>query len=235
MTANAAAPHDGALSWAEIDTVLLDMDGTLLDLHFDNHLWNTLLPERYAARHGLSLDAANEALFGHMKDILGTLQFYCLDYWSEHTGMDVVAMHHELTDRVIYRPGAERFLSALGERGIKRVLATNAHRDALTVKDNACGLAGHLDTLVSSHDYQQPKEAQAFWEALAAEHPFDPARTLFVDDNEAVLDAAVAFGVAHVLCPSQPDSQRPARTHLKHPALDHFDGLSDALVARSTP
>ena len=23
----------------EVDTILLDMDGTLLDLHYDNHFW----------------------------------------------------------------------------------------------------------------------------------------------------------------------------------------------------
>src|SRR5690606_507131 len=28
-----------SLPWNQIDTVLLDMDGTLLDLHFDNHFW----------------------------------------------------------------------------------------------------------------------------------------------------------------------------------------------------
>ena len=27
------------LAWRDIDTVLLDMDGTLLDLHYDNHFW----------------------------------------------------------------------------------------------------------------------------------------------------------------------------------------------------
>ena len=41
------------LPWPEIHTVLLDMDGTLLDLRFDNHFWRELVPERYAERHGL--------------------------------------------------------------------------------------------------------------------------------------------------------------------------------------
>lgn len=41
------------IDWSAIDTVLLDMDGTLLDLHFDNHFWQHHLPLRFAERHGL--------------------------------------------------------------------------------------------------------------------------------------------------------------------------------------
>jgi putative hydrolase of the HAD superfamily len=43
-----------AIDWSRIDTVLLDMDGTLLDLRFDNWFWQELIPSRYAAAHGLS-------------------------------------------------------------------------------------------------------------------------------------------------------------------------------------
>ena len=40
--------------WENIETVLLDMDGTLLDLHFDNHFWLQHVPVCYAEKHGLS-------------------------------------------------------------------------------------------------------------------------------------------------------------------------------------
>ena len=32
------------IAWQEVDTVLLDMDGTRLDLAFDNYFWQTLVP-----------------------------------------------------------------------------------------------------------------------------------------------------------------------------------------------
>ena len=51
------------INWKNIDTVLLDMDGTLLDLHFDNHFWQTFVPLRYAQQH------AGGAF--EVKDVLG--------------------------------------------------------------------------------------------------------------------------------------------------------------------
>ena len=50
------------LDWSRIDTVLLDMDGTLLDLNFDNYFWQKHLPLRYAEARGLTPTAGREEL-----------------------------------------------------------------------------------------------------------------------------------------------------------------------------
>ena len=46
------------LNWSDIHTVLLDMDGTLLDLHFDNHFWLEHFPARYSEQHGIIVEEA---------------------------------------------------------------------------------------------------------------------------------------------------------------------------------
>ena len=48
----------------DCETLMLDMDGTLLDLAFDNYVWKTLIPERYAGTHGLPVDEARRELLG---------------------------------------------------------------------------------------------------------------------------------------------------------------------------
>jgi FMN phosphatase YigB (HAD superfamily) len=210
------------ISWDQIDTVLLDMDGTLLDLHYDNTLWNQLVPSRYSQAHDLSLDTARSHLFEHMSLIRGQVNFYCLDYWADFTGLDIVALHHELTELITYRPYANEFLSWLQTQGKTAVLVTNAHRDSLAVKDAHANVTGKLHADVSSHDYGAAKEDSAFWSALLTEQPYDPARTLFIDDNDTVLGAARDSGIEHLLTVSQPDSQRPVRDGLNYPAFNDF-------------
>ncbi len=189
--------------WHAIDVVLLDMDGTLLDLGFDSYFWLELLPQRYAEAQGLSLHAAREHLTPLLAAHAGTLNWYCLDYWSEHLGLDIVALKHQVAHRIRWLPGAQRFLEQLAMLGKRRVLATNAHRASVGLKLERTGLGAHVEAVHSAHDFGHPKESQAFWHALGAREHFDPARTLFVDDSIAVLRAAHVFGV-HSVAISRP-------------------------------
>jgi len=49
--------------WQLITWVLLDMDGTLLDKHFDDYFWETLVPQEYARRQALPLPEARQLVF----------------------------------------------------------------------------------------------------------------------------------------------------------------------------
>jgi len=212
------------IDWHAIDTVLLDMDGTLLDLEYDNLLWTEHLPVRYSERHALPLEEARDRLFGKMREHHGRLEFYCLDFWTRFTGLDVVDLHHhgELTARIRYRPNAERLLGWLRASAKRAVLVTNAHRQSLAVKDSRAALVARLDAAVSCHDYGAPKESPDFWRRLADQHPFEPERTLLIDDNAQVLDAAGRHGIRHLFTIRQPDSARPPRDALAYPAIGDF-------------
>jgi len=77
--------------WKGIRTVFVDMDGTLLDLHFDNHFWHEHVPLRYGERHGLSTEAARGQLLPRFRAMEGSLQWYCLDHWSRELELDILA------------------------------------------------------------------------------------------------------------------------------------------------
>lgn len=213
------------IDWTRIDTVILDMDGTVLDLHFDNRFWLDHLPAVYADRHGLPREQGLSDLISRFAAHQGSLNWYCTDFWSAQVGFDVAALKVDLKHLIRERADAFAFLAAVRASGRKLWLATNAHRASLELKLAETAMGDCFDVMVSSHDYGHPKEDQGFWQALQAAHPFDPARALFVDDNEAVLDSALRYGIPQVLCVTTPDSMKPVRTGLRHPAIDHFAEL----------
>lgn len=218
-----------SLPWHQIDTVLLDMDGTLLDLHFDNHFWLKHLPQRYAEHHGTSLALAEAELLPLFRQHAGTLNWYCTDFWSRELKLSIRDLKREVAHLIALRADAELFLRALREAGKRVVLITNAHRDSLSLKLERVELAPWFERLISSHDYGFPKENQQFWFALRQDVDFDPARSLFIDDSLPILRSAARFGVAHLLAVRQPDSQAGPKDTEEFEAVEDYCELLQGL------
>lgn len=217
------------LDWAGIDSVLLDMDGTLLDLHFDNHFWLEHLPQRYAEHHGIDREQADAELLPLFRDNAGQLNWYCLDFWSRELKLPVRDLKREVAHLIALRPDADTFLAALRGAGKRVALITNAHRDSLSLKLERVELAPWFDRLISSHDYGFPKEDQQFWQALHADFGFEPARSLFIDDSLPILRSARAFGVGYLLAVRQPDSRQGAKDTAEFAAVEDYRTLIEGL------
>jgi putative hydrolase of the HAD superfamily len=205
--------------WRLIDTVLFDLDGTLLDLSFDNHLWREIVPAAYAAARSLTAAQAREALQSRLRDRAGTLDWYCMDYWSRELDLDVAALHRMHAPRIGWLPGARETLLGLKARGKRLVLITNSHPRLLQIKDESVGVRRYFDAVYSSHDFGAAKEDARFWSSVRVAEPFDSERTLFVDDNAAVLRAARAAGIRFICAVCHPDSSRPPREHPDFPGV----------------
>lgn len=214
-----------AIDWSKIDTVLLDMDGTLLDLRFDNWFWQELIPVRYAAANGLTAREAAALIQPKFRAARGTIQWYCIEYWTRELGLDIADIKRASLAQIDYLPGAEDFLLRLKASGRRRVLVTNAHPTTLAIKNAQVGLAAHFDACYSTHTFRAPKEDATFWPRLQATEPFVAERTLFVDDSLPVLDAAHDFGIGWLCAVRHPDSGRPAQDTGPYIAVDRVADL----------
>lgn len=210
MTHHASPLTNHSIEWSGIDDVLLDMDGTLLDRHFDNFFFEEELPRRYAALHGLPFDVSRDRLMAMYRSVEGELAWTDLHYWSERVGLDVVAMHKELDHMIGFLPGAEEFLIALRQLGKRVTIITNAHEAGVSVKTAKTGLHRQVDRIIDAFEVGYLKMRAEYWPACQGLVGFDPARSLFVDDDESCLAAAHQFGIGHIVHSAKSSSQRPA-------------------------
>ncbi len=213
------------IPWQDIDSVFLDMDGTLLDLHFDNHFWREHVPLRYAEQHRLALDAAKSDLVPRFRLKEGTLDWYCVEYWSRELGLDIVALKREIRHLIAVHEHVPEFLRRVRTSGRRVVMLTNAHARTLALKMEVTGLAGAFDASVCSHELGYPKEDLRFWSRLERREHFARESVLFIDDSLSVLRTARAYGIGHLLAISRPDSRSPARAIDEFMAIEGFDEI----------
>jgi len=217
------------LDWKHIQTVLLDMDGTLLDLYYDNHFWREHVPMRFAEKQKISLDEARQELADRYHHRAGTLEWYCVDFWSRELELDIAELKEEVSHLIAIHPDVPEFLKAARQAGKRVVLVTNAHRKSLDLKMRKTGLEDYFDALHSSHDVGLPKENPAFWIGLQSREPFDPDKTLLVDDSLPVLRSAQAYGIAHLLAVRFPDTQLPEKDPEEFQAIHSFRDVMGGL------
>lgn len=219
------------LNWDQIDTVLLDMDGTLLDLHFDNHFWLEHLPQRWAELTDRSPEQAKAELLAEYAKLSGKLEWYCLDYWGKRLQLPITELKREVMDKIRMRDDVPAFLSALKDSGRHIVLVTNAHPDSLSLKIERTDLAKYIEQLISTHEFGVTKESWALWQKLQDRLGFNPERTLFVDDSLPILQAAQEFGIRHLLAVANPDSQQQLRQIDQFPAISDYHLLLNDIAA----
>ncbi len=211
--------------WNTIDTVLLDMDGTLLDLNFDNYFWQEHVPIRYAEKHSLEVHEAKATLRPRFREAEGTIEWYCVDYWSRILGLDIARLKAEVEHLIAVHPHVVDFLGMLEQKNIRRVLVTNAHQKSLMLKLDHTGIQQYLDQIICAHEYGVPKEDIRFWDKLKADVTFDKTRSLLVDDSLPVLRSAQAYGIAYLLAVRKPDSQNPEKDVEEFQAIYNFSDI----------
>lgn len=213
--------------WQEITWVLLDMDGTLLDKHFDDYFWETLVPDEYARKKGLPLALARDLVFARYQREEGTLNWTDIDFWSRELDLDIPALKEGIRHLIEVHPDTEEFLQFLRQMGKKVALVTNAHYKTLSLKMNHVGLLDYFDEVISSFDLGTPKEDQQFWEILEERLGFDRKHAVLVDDNADVLATARRYGIKYLLFKAKSSSQAEAEPHSDFPSIASFHELMD--------
>jgi putative hydrolase of the HAD superfamily len=224
---------DSRLPWSRIDTVFLDMDGTLLDRAFDDYFWEHHVPEVFARENGLDLEEARRMLLASYQSVASTLQWSDLDYWSQRLELDFTRLKEDIGHMVAVLPGVVELLLFLHRLGKDVFLVTNAHPETLRIKMAHSGLASWFHRRICSHEVGAAKEQSLFWQRLDHFLPHRKERTLLIDDSEKVLSAAAAHGIGHLLHIAKPSSHLPATPSHHFPSILSFAELLDDPLPKS--
>lgn len=212
-------------SWSEIDTVLLDMDGTLLDSYFDDFFWEEYVPRMFAEEYNLRNEEARKKLLERYRKVEKTLQWSNVDYWSEQLGLDIPELKCKIDHLIQVHPYVVDFLEFVQDMQKELMLVTNAHSKTLEIKLGKTAIGKYFSKIIPSHDIGAAKEQPLFWSNLQESLCFDRDRTILVDDNANVLGAAREYGLKHLVYVAKPSSRRPVLFSEVFPSITYFKEL----------
>ena len=212
-------------SWDEIDTVLLDMDGTLLDKHFDDYFWEVYVPEHYSLLHDISVEEAKKQLLGRYREVESTLEWTDLEYWSHELGLDIPELKMRVNHMIGVHPYVVEFLEFCLSARKKLYLITNAHSRTLSIKLEKTSIGPWFDRVICAEEVGLAKEDPEFWRRLEKMLEYNPKRTLLADDTEKVLRSAEEYGMQYLVYVARSSSMQAVRYSEKYPSIDYFKEL----------
>jgi putative hydrolase of the HAD superfamily len=195
------------IPFKEIEHVLLDMDGTLLDRYFDDYFWEHLVPERYAEKHKITFGNAREQLFKRYKAHEGTLNWTDIDFWSKELDLDILALKEQIRHLIEVHTHVEDFLRMLRSRKIKTFIVTNAHYKVLDMKLKKTDLGRFLTGAITSFEIGFPKEKIDFWRIAEQRLGFQKEKTMLVDDTLEILKTAKKYGIKFLIYKAKSNSR----------------------------
>ncbi|MEN8198781.1 MAG: GMP/IMP nucleotidase [Thermodesulfobacteriota bacterium] len=212
-------------TWSEVDTVLLDMDGTLLDKYFDDHFWEEYVPKIFAETNKLSEAEARKELLKKYQSVENTLQWTDLDYWSERLGLDIPELKCKVDHLIQVHPYVIDFLRYLQKIEKTVHLVTNAHSKTLDIKLRKTAIGPYFDRIICAEEIGYAKEQPEFWDRLEDVLGFDKRCTLLADDTEKVLHSARQYGMGFLLSIARPSTRLPVQHSSSFPSVVFFNEL----------
>ena len=181
----------------DIECLLIDMDGVILDNTYDNDFWQNQIPEVIADSKGIAFDDAKRLaiqIFNYKKN---TKDWYDVDYWSNMLNIDIEAQKRseKSFSRISLYDGVIDTLSVLKNK-TKMILITNAHRKTLNIKLEKYNLTPYFDEMVCAHELNYVKEDIQLWYMLRSKYRLDYEKTLLVEDTINNINVGLSAGIS---------------------------------------
>jgi HAD superfamily hydrolase (TIGR01509 family) len=185
----------------QLEAVLFDMDGTLID---SEKVWEVALNDLAERYGGVLSHEARLAMVGTSSERTMEIMLADLDQpWRDPVeGADWLDRRAEelFADTIEWRPGAHELLAAVRAAGLKTALVTNTRRVLVDVALVTIG-ADNFDLLVCGDDVTDPKPGPEPYLAAAAGLGVQLASCVAIEDSPTGIRSAVGAGCVVVAIP----------------------------------
>lgn len=213
------------IKWSEIDTVLLDMDGTLFDRHYEDYFWEVEIPKQYAIKTGMTFKEAKALVMELYFKQEKSLNWSNVEYWEKELGLELWNLRFQLKHLVKLHPHTLRFLRFLKKQNKKIYLVTASPQRDIEFKLGHSKIFEFFDGVCTAHEFNLPKQDILFWKKLQKKLKYSCNRTLFVDDKEDMINAAELSGIKWIIFKSKFSSKLPPKIPKKMLYVHHFDDI----------
>ncbi len=215
------------INWNEINIVLLDMDGTLLDDHYERMFWDNMLPDMFAEKHKINIEDSKKELQKIYNKHIGTNKWGDIDFWEKELDMELWNIRYQISHLLKLHPHTINFLEFLKKQNKKVFMVTAAPMNDIDFKFKHTKLEKYFIKIYTEIDIGYSKHDIKFWEALKKLTTFDNDSTLLAEDNEGILKIAKIFGIKHLILKGKYNSKFPAKSSKEFLTVNHFDEIID--------
>lgn len=168
--------------------VSFDLDGTLVDTTYVNHVWLEAIPRIYAAQNRVSLEKAKAYIIGEYEAVgQEALEWYDVTYWLNVLDIDIdwrelLAQH---TDLLRLYPEVSGVIRRLYD-SYELIIISNAAREFIDIESAALGfdhLFEHIFSAVS--DFGRTKKHPGVYRAICGHLGVTPDDIVHVGDSYA--------------------------------------------------
>tara|TARA_B100001057_G_scaffold269188_1_gene269360 strand:+ start:1144 stop:1791 length:648 start_codon:yes stop_codon:yes gene_type:complete len=181
----------------DIECLLIDMDGVILDNTYDNNFWQNQIPSVLAEKKNITFDDAKRLAIQIFNFKKNTKDWYDVDYWSNMLDIDIEAEKKSETSLSKIRL-YDDVIDTLSElkKHMKLILITNAHRKTLNIKLGKFNIEPYFDEMICAHELYYVKEDIQLWYMLRSKYKLDFDKTVLIEDTINNINVALSAGVA---------------------------------------
>ena len=168
--------------------VSFDLDGTLVDTEYVNHVWLEAIPCIYASQHDVPLEKAKKYIIGEYEAVgQEALEWYDITYWLDVLDLDV-SWQHLLSRHVnLLRPYPE--VPGVVQRlhdSYNLIITSNAAREFIDIEMDALGFDTLFQQIFSAvSDFGRTKKHPDVYREICSRLDVAPGDIVHVGDSYA--------------------------------------------------